>query len=62
MIDTMPDVASQAIEQFYHVNKGARTSEYYLSYLESKKWELDRMGKKDTRIQPTLEPLEVRTS
>ena len=48
MIDTMPDVASQAIEQFFYVNKGARTSEYYLSYLESKKWELERKGKKDT--------------
>ena len=42
LITNMPDVAAAALEQFHRVDKASKTVFYYLSYLETFKWEESR--------------------
>jgi len=61
MIEKMPSVAKDALEQFQKVDKASRTVRYYLSYLETEKWNM--LKKKRTgggwRVLTKREPLEV---
>lgn len=65
MIEKMPDVAAEALDQFQIVDKASRTVRYYLSYLETQKWNMlrDRNQKNNDsgwRELTMREPLEVR--
>ncbi|XP_066918274.1 transient receptor potential channel pyrexia-like [Clytia hemisphaerica] len=62
MIEKMPDVAAEALEQFQKVDKASRTVRYYLSYLETEKWNMLRAKKNPTggwRELTKREPLEA---
>ena len=60
MISNMPDVASSALEQFHRVDKASKTVYYYLSYMETYKWEEMRMkSERGSRMLTRREPLEV---
>ena len=64
MIDKMPEVASEALEQFQKVDKASRTVRYYLSYLETQKWNMlrdrnEKLKRTGWRELTMREPLEV---
>lgn len=60
MIEKMPDVAAEALGQFQKIDKASRTVYYYLSYLETHKWNLLRKQRKGgSRMLSRREPLEV---
>lgn len=60
LIEKLPDVAAEALDQFQKINKGTRTTFFYLSYLEKKKWKMNRkLLKKSHRMVFVREPLEV---
>ncbi|XP_065663244.1 uncharacterized protein LOC100201352 isoform X4 [Hydra vulgaris] len=59
LVAKMPNVAVEALDQFQHVDKANRTTKYYLSYLETKKWKNSRkLLKKSVRVVLIREPLE----
>ena len=59
MIETMPDVAAIALEQFYYVDNASRTASYHLAYMENQIWENVRKDAVQMRMSPdVIEPLE----
>ena len=64
MIEKMPLVAAEALEQFQKVDKASRTVRYYLSYLETRKWNMlrdrnEKLSQSGWRELTMREPLEV---